>query len=123
MPRILVVDDERGMRLTLADILRDRGCHVQTAETGEQAVRLCAGAEFDMVLMDVRMRGIDGTEAFRRIQRRRADVRVIMMSAYALEHLEREALEMGAIAFLRKPLDVDSLLALIDGALVEGDSH
>ncbi len=117
MPRILVVDDERGMRLTLADILRDRGCRVQTAETGEQAVRLCAGNEFDMVLMDVRMRGIDGTEAFRRIQRRRADVRVIMMSAYALEHLEREALEMGAIAFLRKPLDVDALLVLIDGSL------
>jgi CheY-like chemotaxis protein len=117
MPRILVVDDERGMRLTLADILRDRGCRVETAETGEQAVRLCAGNEFDMVLMDVRMPGIDGTEALRRIRKRRSDARVIMMTAYALEHLEREALALGAIAFLRKPLDVDALLELIDGAL------
>jgi len=117
MPRILVVDDERGMRLTLADILRDRGCRVETAETGEQAVRLCAGSEFDMILMDVRMRGIDGTEALRRIRKRRSDARVIMMTAYALEHLEREALALGAIAFLRKPLDVDALLVLIDGAL------
>jgi len=122
MPRILVVDDERGMRVTLADILRDRGCRVETAETGEQAVRLCATSEFDVILMDVRMRGIDGTEAFRRIRRRRSDARVIMMSAYALEHLEREALELGAIAFLRKPLDVDGLLALIDGALAGSET-
>jgi CheY-like chemotaxis protein len=105
------------MRLTLADILRDRGCRVETAETGEQAVRMCATNVFDMILMDVRMRGIDGTEAFRRIRKRRADSRVIMMTAYALEHLEREALELGAIAFLRKPLDIDALLTLIDEAL------
>jgi two-component system response regulator HydG len=114
--RILDVDDERNMRTTLADILADEGFEVSTAESGEKAVKICKHQLFDAVLMDVRMPGIDGIEAFRRIRRQGHKARVIMMSAYSVEHLIEETLEEGVVAFLRKPLDAAQLLELLDDA-------
>jgi two-component system response regulator HydG len=112
--RILIVDDEKNMRLTLGAILRDEGYHVDTAATGEEAIELCEGHGYDAVLMDVRMPGIDGVEAFRRIRRHREGVRVILMSAYSVEGLKQAALEEGAIAFLTKPLDLEKTIDLIN---------
>ena len=111
--RILIVDDEENMRKTLADILRDEVYQVATAATGEEAVELCSKQDFDVVLMDVRMPGIDGVEAFRRIRRHREGVRVILMSAYDVVSLKEAALDEGAIAFLSKPLDVQKVIQLI----------
>jgi CheY-like chemotaxis protein len=111
--RVLVVDDESNMRLTLADILRDEGYEVSTADCGEAAVRMCRAESFDAVLMDVRMPGIDGVEAFRRIRRHDDRVRVIMVSAYSVDQLEKEALEAGAVALLRKPIDLRRVTELI----------
>ncbi len=119
---VLIVDDERNMRKTLAQILSEEGYEVFTADTGERAVRMCGQRGFDVVLMDVRMPGIDGVEAFRRIRRSRADARVVMMSAYSLEALERAALAEGATAFLRKPLDVESVVRLIGNVERDGDT-
>ena len=110
---VLVVDDEKNIRVTLADILSDEGFDVTTANCGERAVKICGKRNFDVVLMDVRMPGIDGIEAFRRIRNKCRDIRVIMMSAYSLAETQKEALDAGAIAFLRKPLDVNQLLRLI----------
>jgi len=112
--RILIVDDETNMRKTLSDILRDDGYDVSTAATGEEAVELCAREHFDIVLMDVRMPGMNGVEAFREIRRHQEGVRVILMSAYGLEELKQAALDEGAIAFLSKPLDLRQTVKLID---------
>lgn len=111
--RVLIVDDETNMRKTLADILRDEGYQVTTAASGEEAVELCSREGFDVILMDVRMPGIDGVEAFRRIRRHKEGVRVILMSAYGLEDLKHAALDEGAIAFLAKPLDLAKTIKLI----------
>ena len=112
--KILIVDDEKNMRFTLADLLREEGHQVETASTGEEAVDLCTrDGGFDTVLLDVRMPGIDGVEAFRRIRRHQPGLRVIMMSAYTVDDLKRAALDEGAIAFLPKPLDVHLVLRLI----------
>jgi len=86
---VLVVDDEKNIRTTLADILTDEGCRVSTAQTGEQAVKLCRHRPFDLVLLDVRMPGMDGFETFRVIRRHRSDVRVVMMSAYSTDQFQR----------------------------------
>jgi len=110
---VLVVDDEKNMRITLTDILRDEGHQVTAAATGEEAVRLCARQRYDIVLMGVRMPGIDGVEAFRRIRRHQEGVRVIMMSAYGVDELKQAALDEGAVAFLSKPLDVERVIRLI----------
>ena len=110
---VLIVDDEKNMRITLSDILLDEGYDVTTASTGEEAVTLCDQHGFDIILMDVRMPGINGVEAFRRIRRHRAGVRVIMMSAYSVDDLKQAALDEGAIAFLPKPLDVHKVVRLV----------
>jgi len=114
--RVLVVDDEVNMRMTLAEILSDEGYDVATAATGEEAVSLCRGGCYSIVLMDVRMPGIDGVEAFRQIRRHQEGVRVILMSAYSVEALKEVALDEGAIAFLSKPLDLEKVVNLIGEA-------
>ena len=111
--KILVVDDEKSMRVTLAAILRDEGYEVTTAATGEEALELCSKENFGVVLMDVRMPGIDGVEAFRQIRRHQEGVRVILMSAYGMDALRDAALDEGVIAFLPKPLDLEKVVDLI----------
>ena len=111
--RILVVDDEANMRTTLADILGDEGYEIDTAVDGLSAVEMCEQKSYDVVLLDVRMPGIDGVETFRRIRRHSEAVRVVMMSAYSMDELKRTALDEGAIAFLSKPLDIENVVGLI----------
>ena len=111
--RILVVDDEPNMRRTLADILQDEGYRVSTASSGEEALECCSKEEYDVILLDVRMPGMNGVEAFQQIRRHQEHVRVILMSAYSVDELKESALDEGAIAFLAKPLDIDRLIKLI----------
>ena len=110
---ILVVDDHSAIRVTLRDILQNEGYDVQSAASGEEAVDVFQGGHFDAVLMDVRMRGINGVEAFRRMKSFCRGVKVILMSAFSGDELKEESLQEGAIAFLPKPLDMENLIGLI----------
>ena len=127
--RVLIVDDEKNLRTTLADILRDEGYQVDIAATGEEALDICSKNNYDIVLLDVRMPGIGGVETFRRIRRHQEGVRVILMSAYSVEGLKQAALDEGAIAFLAKPLDLEKVVSLIGEVkntailVVEDDQH
>ena len=113
MLSILIVDDHVSMQRTLKDILEVEGYEVVTASTGLEAIESCQARTFDIILMDVRMPDLNGVEAYRRIKNLAENTRVIMMSAYTVEDLKREALKEGAIAFLQKPLDVEIVLQLI----------
>ncbi len=113
---VLIADDEPNMRKTLSAILRRQGYDVSTADDGEMAVQMCAEKGFDVVLLDVRMPGIDGVEAFRRIRRHQEGVRMILMSAYGLDELKQSSLDEGAIAFLDKPLDISQVIDLMGAA-------
>lgn len=110
---ILVVDDEKNMRTTLAAILAEEGYNVTEAATGEQALELCEQQTFGVVLMDVRMPGLNGVDAFRKIRRHQEGIKVILMSAYGVDELKRTALEEGAVAFLSKPLNLQRVINLI----------
>jgi len=111
--KVLIADDELSMRTTLADILVDSGFEVSTADDGLSAVEMCERDSYDVVLMDVRMPGIDGVEASRRIRQTLKSVRVILMSAYGEEDMKHEALREGAIAFLDKPLNLETVIQLV----------
>ena len=87
---ILVVDDHSAMRSTLRDILQDEGYEVQSASSGEEAVDVFEGGNFDAVLMDVRMQGINGVEAFRRMKSLSNSVKVILMSAFSVDEIKEE---------------------------------
>lgn len=119
---ILIVDDEPNMLRTLADILRDEGFEVTTAASGEEAVELCAANEYGVVLMDVRMPGIDGMEAFRRIRRSKRSVPVVLMSAYSVDHLLHGAIKDDVVAFVQKPLDAAKVLFLLHSLASRSDA-
>lgn len=110
----LIVDDHVGMRTTLQDILEDEGYQVVSASSGDEAIEICQDRKFDIILMDVKMPGTNGVEAFRKIKLISKDTRVILMSAYSIDEIKLEALCEGAIAFLQKPLDISQVLKLIE---------
>ena len=112
--KTLIVDDHLGMRTTLKDILEDFGYTVSSAASGEEAIKICEDIDFDVILMDVRLPGINGVEALKRIKRHSKDTRVIMMSAFSMEELKRKAIDEGALTFLQKPLNIPIVIKLIE---------
>lgn len=111
---ILIVDDDASSLKTLSFILKRKGYSVAMVGRGEEAVEEVMLRPYRVTLMDIRMPGMDGLAAFRRIQEIRPGAAVIMMTAYSVEDLVRAALEEGACGVLYKPLDIDRMLALIE---------
>ena len=110
---VLVVDDDSGMAETLADILSVFGYAVTTASSAVAAVRVVTQTRPDLVLMDVRMPGLSGVEALKRMRALAPQLAVIMMTAFARDDLAEEARRAAALAVLPKPLDMERLLALL----------
>lgn len=114
---VLVVDDLRSIRLTLGGILEDEGYNVVMAENGYQAIEAAKQTPFDLIFMDIKMPGINGVQTFREIKKVNPEAVVIMMTAYSVEDLVREALEEGAYAVVYKPFDIDKIVSIIESAL------
>lgn len=112
--RVLVVDDDREMVRTIADLLALRGWNVTCAHSGEEAVDAVADRPFAVVLMDIRMKGMTGVEALRRIRARRPGIRVVLMTAYTTHELIEEARSEGVVDVLSKPLAVPRLMTLLE---------
>jgi len=115
--RVLVVDDEAGMRETLVDILEGAGYEVAAAPDGNAALASVEDAAFDVVLMDIRMPGPDGVTVLQRMGP--PPPRVIMMTAYAVEDQLRQAIDAQAFAVVHKPFQIGYLLGLVEGAAEE----
>ena len=116
---VLVVDDLRSIRLTLGGILEDKGYNVVTADNGYQAIEAVRKTHFDVVFMDIKMPGINGVQTFREVKKIDPEATVIMMTAYSVEDLVKEALEEGAYAIVYKPFDMDRIIATIEELLHE----
>jgi DNA-binding NtrC family response regulator len=115
--KILVVDDEKIKRITLADDLATQGHEVASAADGEEALEKLATERFDVVVTDLKMPKLDGIELLKRVkQGPQADIEVIMMTAYGSIPVAVEAVKLGAFDFITKPFrneDVFPLLARI----------
>ena len=116
---ILVVDDLRSIRLTLGGILEDKGHNVVTVENGYQAIEAARKTHFDAIFMDIKMPGINGVQTFREVKKIDHESAVIMMTAYSVEDLVKEAMEEGAYAIVYKPFDIDRIIAIIEELLDE----
>lgn len=116
---ILVVDDLRSMRLTLGGILEDKGYDVMTVGDGYQAIEAASKKHFDAIFIDIKMPGINGVQTFREIKKIDPDATVVMMTAYSVEELVKEALEEGAYAIIYKPFDINMVIAIIEDLLTE----
>ena len=117
--RILLVDDNADFLDSTKDVLEDEGYEVITATSGEEAVRKGTSECFHVIVMDIKMPGINGVEAFIQIKKKKPAVRVIMCTAYIVESLIREALAQGAHAVLNKPFEMDLLIRTIDNARLQ----
>lgn len=115
--RALVVDDDRHMARTLGDLLQLKGWDVATALSGTAAVQASEREDFDVVIMDVKMPGMNGVEAFKAMKARKPRIRVVLMTAYAAQDQLAEAEREGVLSVLHKPLDLRALLAILDASL------
>ncbi|MBI5017712.1 MAG: response regulator [Deltaproteobacteria bacterium] len=101
--RLLIVDDEKNIRLTLAQSLRSLGVEVETAVYAEEALYKLAQNDYDLVLLDLELPGMGGMEMLRRAKRTRPDVPVMIITAYGTQETSEEALSLGAVEFVQKP--------------------
>jgi DNA-binding NtrC family response regulator len=108
--RILIVEDERSLLLTLAANLELEGFEVEEAPSAERALELMAARRFDLILSDIRMPGMSGVELYHRIRAEGNDVPVVLMTAFAAEGLVDDAIANGAFTVIPKPFDVDRLI-------------
>ena len=109
LPPVLVVDDEKNMRLSLQTMLRDEGYTTRLAESAESALELLANEEFFMVITDARLGGMSGYELLARIRARWPDLPTLMLTAYATPKLAVEAIKAGAMDYLAKPFAPEEL--------------
>jgi len=116
--RVLVVDDEPGLRMTLAANLELEGYEVTEAPSGEAALALTSEQSFDLVMTDIRMPGITGVELFQRLHAKYPEMPVVLMTGFALEELVQSALDQGAFTVLPKPFDVDHALKVVATAVL-----
>lgn len=116
MNRILVVDDEKNIRKTVSMILRAEGWETTEAASGEEAVQIAASDSFPVVLLDVRLPGMDGLQALEKLREQNPDASVIMMSGHASVSVAVEATRKGAYDFLEKPLTKEKVLVAVRNA-------
>jgi DNA-binding NtrC family response regulator len=115
-PRVLITDDEARFRTTLSKMLGARGLAVQSVGSGEEALKELAVQPYDVVLLDIRMPGMGGMEALRRIKEEHPEVEVIMLSGHANLDVAIELLKLGAYDYLLKPCPLQEVLLKIDNA-------
>ncbi|WP_206885129.1 response regulator [Alicyclobacillus mali (ex Roth et al. 2021)] len=107
--KVLVVDDQFGIRVLLHEVLQREGYEVFQASNGPSALSIVEREQPDLVLLDMKIPGMDGLEILRNVRKLGVDAKVIMMTAYGELDLIHEAMEMGAVAHFTKPFDIDEL--------------
>jgi two-component system response regulator FlrC len=117
--RILVVDDEEGVRSFMAECLEVDGHQVDQAESGERALELARASSYQLVITDLRMPGIDGLELLRTLRDEQPEVEVIMVTAHGNVENAVEAMRRGAFDYLQKPISGPAELRLLAGRALE----
>ena len=115
--RLLVIDDDVGVREYLGELLARAGYEVFTAASGEEALEDLAETRPDLVTLDVVLDGMDGIETLRRLKKRIPEVPVVMLSGHGQARTIVEAMQLGAADFLRKPFEVEELQLAFERAL------
>ncbi len=116
--KILVVDDQESMRVLLQDMLEAIGYEVTLAEGGEQALGILRESNFDLVLSDLNMPGMDGTALLRSVKSSAPDLPVVIITGYGTFHTEKRVMREGADRYISKPCTlskIDKTLAAVFG--------
>jgi DNA-binding NtrC family response regulator len=110
LPPLLVVDDEKNMRLSLETIMAEEGYQFRAADSAEQALKMLEQEEFFMVITDARLSGMSGYEFLPKVRTKYPNIPILMITAYATPKLAVEAIKAGAIDYLAKPFAPEELL-------------
>ena len=111
--RLLVVDDEEGPRQSLNMIFCD-DYEVTIATSGEEAIQCSTEEPFDIVITDIRMRGLSGIDVLREVKKIDKHTEVIVLTAYETLETARQAITLGASEYLKKPFDLDHIQKVVD---------
>ena len=117
MSSILIVDDEAGVRASLAGVLRDEGYTVDAVESGEACLEQVTRQSYDVILLDIWLPGIDGLATLERLRERRVEGPVIMISGHGTVETAMRATRLGAFDFSEKPLSIDKTVLAVRNAI------
>jgi two-component system, NtrC family, nitrogen regulation response regulator NtrX len=115
--RILIVDDEAGVRSALSGVLRDEGYTVEAVESGEACLDRAMRTPFDAIVLDIWLPGMDGLATLAKLQERRVDAPVVMISGHGNIESAVRAIKMGAFDFVEKPLSLDKTVLVVGNAV------
>ncbi|UFJ40204.1 response regulator [Brevibacillus humidisoli] len=116
--KILVVDDQYGIRILLYEVLGKEGYSTFQAANGKQALEIVQKESPHLVILDMKIPGMDGIEILKHIKTIDKDIKVIMMTAYGELDMIKEATELGALTHFTKPFDIDELRHAVNQQLV-----
>lgn len=121
MKKILIADDTKNIRLMLGKCMEVSGWEVSYAENGKQTLELMAEQSFHLVMMDIKMPEMSGTEVLRRLRNRGDQTPVIVMTAYGTIKNAVETTNMGAVAYLQKPFTAEKVRKTLEQISLETD--
>lgn len=121
--KVLVVDDEQEFREITTKRLERKGLKVQSAENGEKAMEILGLGSIDVVLLDVKMPGLDGIETLRRIRTLQPLVEVVLLTGHASVDSGIEGMKLGAFDYLMKPIELEPLLEKLADAYEKKRLH
>ncbi|MGG4105980.1 response regulator [Paenibacillus lautus] len=107
--KVLIVDDQNGIRILLVEVFSSEGYETFQAANGKAALEIVKTHAPDLVLLDMKIPGMDGLEILKHIKQMNPDIKVIMMTAYGELDMIKEATDLGALMHFTKPFDIDEM--------------
>lgn len=119
----MIVDDQFGIRTLLNEVLQKEGYEIYQAANGLQALKLTDQHDPDLVLLDMKIPGMDGLEILKKMKEKNPDIRVIIMTAYGELDLIEQTKKMGALAHFSKPFDIEEIRSAVRKYLMVKSDH
>jgi DNA-binding response OmpR family regulator len=115
--KLLIVDDEKNIRLTLTQTLESAEMEIDSAVNGEEALQKMESQDFRIILLDLKMPGMDGMEVLKKINETRPDIRVIIITAHGTIDSAVEAMKLGAVDFIQKPFAPEEIRSMVKSVI------
>ncbi|MBJ6360672.1 response regulator [Paenibacillus sp. GCM10012307] len=121
--KVLIVDDQNGIRVLLVEVFSSEGYQTFQASNGKLALEIVRTESPDLVLLDMKIPGMDGLEILKHVKAINRDIKVIMMTAYGELDMIKEATDLGALMHFTKPFDIDEMRVAVNMQLRDGESN